>query len=174
MVDHIGLSADPVSVLKTIQRIRTIVGWTRYLGSEGVFPSKRGEGVSKGIMSLPSFDFEKLTVPQIKVLASVSPGCTVNLIKDSRVIRKYRLHVPLRIYNLPNICCKNVLCVSNPVNRQRDVVGFFHRVPFYETSALPHLKSADYLFVCKYCQWPHEYKDIWAEDVMRQKLTFDM
>merc|ERR1711871_546871 len=140
-------------------------------GSEGVFPSTRGGGVSKGIMSLPSFNFETLTVPQIKVLASVSPGCTVNLIKDSRVLRKYRLHVPRRIYNLPNIHCKNTLCVSHPDNRQRDVVGFFQSVPFYETSALPQLKSADYLFVCKYCQWPHEYKDIWADDVMRQKLT---
>merc|ERR1712190_419855 len=117
----------------------------------------------KGITSLPNFDFETLTVAQLKVIASISPGCTVNAIRASAVVIKYRLHMPERIYNLPNISCKNELCISNPKNKQRDVVAFFERVPFYETSALPGCKSGDYLFVCKYCKWPHQYENIWAD-----------
>lgn len=116
----------------------------------------------KGIMSLPNFDFQSLTVTQMKVIASIAPDCTVNAITNSAVVGKYRLRVPERIYNLPNISCKNKFCVSHPDNKQRDVVAFFERKPFYETSALPKCEVAQYLFVCKYCLWPHEYENIWS------------
>lgn len=161
VIDHIGVSDDPAECWRTLRRMRMILGWTKYLGGEGVFPSKRGQ--HKGIMSFPNFEFEKVSVPHMKVLASVSPGCTVNAIADSKVVAKYRLSVPQRVYNLPNIHCKNKLCISNPQNAQRDAVAYFDRVPFYETSALPGGYKSDYLFVCKYCRWPHMHADIWAD-----------
>lgn len=46
--------------------------------------------------------------------------------------------VPERIYNLPNISCKNALCVSNPANRQREVVAYLERMPYYVSSVLPN------------------------------------
>jgi len=97
----------------------------------------------------------------MKTLASIAPGCTINAIKDSKVRNKFRLAVPERIYNLPGINCINSQCVSHPPNRQRDIVAFFERVPFYETSVLPGCQAAEYLFRCRYCRWPHTYEDIW-------------
>lgn len=34
---------------------------------------------------------------ELKKLACIVPGCTVNFIKDSKVARKLRLHMPSRI-----------------------------------------------------------------------------
>eukprot|EP00418_Pyrodinium_bahamense_P100041 CAMPEP_0179025330 /NCGR_PEP_ID=MMETSP0796-20121207/7924_1 /TAXON_ID=73915 /ORGANISM="Pyrodinium bahamense, Strain pbaha01" /LENGTH=604 /DNA_ID=CAMNT_0020721337 /DNA_START=92 /DNA_END=1906 /DNA_ORIENTATION=+ len=163
VVDHIGCSSDTASCWRRLRMVRTILGWSRHIGSEGVYSSSGRPGQMKGIISMPNFNFETVTIPQLKVLASIAPGCTVNAVSASMVVGKYRLHVPERIYNLPNIHCKNILCVSHPQNKQRDVVAFFERVPFYETSALPDCRHGDYLFVCKYCRWPHQYEGIWAD-----------
>jgi len=166
VVDHVGVSTNSADCWAKLRMIRTIMAWSKCVGSEGVYNTgKKAQGgeLMKGITSLPNFEFETLTVAQLKVLASIAPGCTVNTVKNSTVTTKYRLHMPERIYNLPNIHCKNELCVSNPKNKQRDVVAYFERVPFYETSALPGCKAADYLFVCKYCKWPHQYENIWAD-----------
>lgn len=162
VVDHIGICSDSAEVWRRLRMVRMILGWSRHVGSEGVYASKT-KGAMKGVMLLPRFKTESFTVPQMKVLASIAPGCTVNAVSESRVWRKYRLSVPQRIYDLPCIRCKNSVCVANPQNKQRDVTAFFRRVPFYETSCLPGCKDGDYLFVCNYCKWPHQYSDIWAE-----------
>jgi len=175
VVDHIFLSTDASVCWKRNRMVRTILGWTKLMGREGVYESRRVPGSMKGIMSFPNFACEGLTVSHLKMLASVAPGCTVNCIKESQVIRKFRLHVPLRIVNLPSICCKNTLCVSNPANKQRDISAFFERVPFYETSALPTAKTGEheYLYVCKYCKWPHQYEDIWTTESMRYYASLE-
>merc|ERR1712125_239492 len=103
--------------------------------------TSRNPSTSKGIMVFPGFDFEKVTIKSMLVLAFIAPGCTINMIMNSKVVGKYRVQLPHRIYSLPNISCKNPLCVSNTVNKQRDVSAFFERVPFYETSALPGCKA---------------------------------
>lgn len=162
VVDHIGMHTDPQVCWERLRTLRMTLGWSKYLGCEGVFPSHTHEGHFKGMMSFPNFNFAVVTVPQLKTLASIAPGCTVNAISDSAVVGKYRLQVPRRIYNLPNICCKNDLCVSSPGMKQRDVFPFFERARFYETSALPGCKAGDYLYLCKYCKWPHQYADIWT------------
>eukprot|EP00928_Gymnodinium_smaydae_P071086 TRINITY_DN54764_c0_g1_i1.p1 TRINITY_DN54764_c0_g1~~TRINITY_DN54764_c0_g1_i1.p1 ORF type:complete len:664 (+),score=161.42 TRINITY_DN54764_c0_g1_i1:125-1993(+) len=161
VIDHIALGFDGPAVWRTLRLVRALLGWSKYTSSEGVYMSKTA-GL-KGIMSLPNFDYGTLTLTQMKMLASIAPGCTVNAVKNSRVVVKYRLHIPERIYNLPSIRCKNELCVSNPGNKQRDVVAYFERCNYYETSALPDVKACEYLFVCKYCKWPHQYSDIWVE-----------
>mmetsp|Transcript_37671 Transcript_37671/g.117395 ORF Transcript_37671/g.117395 Transcript_37671/m.117395 type:complete len:608 (-) Transcript_37671:32-1855(-) len=163
VVDHIGRSGDPKSCWRSLRMLRTALGWSKHLGSEGVYNSSSQPGRMKGIVSLPNFDLESVTLTQLQVLASIAPGCTVNAVKASAVVGKYRLSVPEQIYNLPSTGCKNALCVSNPQNKQRDVVAFFERVAFYETSALPGCKAGEYLFLCKYCQWPHQYDDIWTD-----------
>lgn len=164
VIDHIGQGSNPGACWRQLQMLRVLLGLSKYMGGEGVFESRARSGVMKGVMACPDFDFAAMTVSQMKVLASIAPGCTVNTIANSCVAGKYRVKVPVRIYGLPNIRCKNPLCVSNPQNKQRDVLTFFERVEFYETSALPGCKTgtADHLFVCKYCRWPHQYDDIWA------------
>lgn len=168
VVDHIG-RGDAAECWKRLRMVRTILGWGKVVGSEGVYESTSqagaGRTVFKGIIQLPNFNFEEVTVPQMKVLASVAPGCTINAVKASKVVSKYRLSVPERIYHLANICCRNPACVSHPINKQRDIVAHFLRVPFYESSALPGAQAAEFLFVCKYCKWPHRYEDIWADKV---------
>jgi len=162
VIDHIGLGTDTASCWNRMRALRTILGWSNHVGSEGVYKSHGKAGMVKGIMSLPNFDFEAISVPQLKTIASLAPGCTANAIRDSAVVCKYRLNVPTRIYNLSNIRCRNDNCISQPQNKQRDVVAFFERVPFYETSSIPQCKDTEFLFVCRYCRYPHQYGDIWT------------
>ena len=42
----------------------------------------------------------------------VSPGCTVNSIKESKVEKKVRLKLPARIYGLHQIACPNNGCIT--------------------------------------------------------------
>lgn len=77
----------------------------------------------------------------------MAPGCTLNLIKDSRVMKKYRLAMPPRIYNFEQISCKNEACVSHP-SHQEGVEPVFYR-------------SGERAFVCRYCDREHEFGEIW-------------
>mmetsp|Transcript_99637 Transcript_99637/g.177373 ORF Transcript_99637/g.177373 Transcript_99637/m.177373 type:complete len:602 (+) Transcript_99637:61-1866(+) len=163
VIDHIGLSQDSASCWKRLRMVRSILGWSKHIGSEGVYCSRRHPGHTKGIMALPSFGYQTVKVQELKMLASVAPGCTINCVASSKVVAKYRLQVPDFIYNMPNISCKNKLCVSNPKNKQRDVVAYMERVPYYQSSVLPNCKEAEYLYVCKYCRWPHVYESIWDD-----------
>lgn len=164
VVDHIGISATESSAAcwEQLRMVRTIMTWSKHIGSEGVFSTKRSPNHVKGLMALPNFDYKTVSIMELKILASVAPGCTVNCIAGSKVIAKYHLQVPERIYNLPIVNCKNELCISNPQNKQRDVVAFMQRVPYYETSVLPNCKATEFLYVCKYCRWPHVYENIFG------------
>lgn len=162
VIDHICVSKDSSKTWHALQLVRRLMGWSNHIGSEGV--AKKSEDIFKGIMALPGFHFESLNVAELKTLASIAPECTINCISGSKVVAKYRLQVPERIFSLPNISCKNVLCVSNPVNKQRDVYSYFERVPYYQSSVLPGCEEAEYLYVCKYCRWPHTYANIWQAE----------
>jgi aspartate carbamoyltransferase len=161
VVDHIGLSTDSSDCWAKVRMLRFLLGWMDHIGTEGVYSSRSRSGRKKGLLALPDYDLSSVTVKEMKMIASIAPGCTVNAIQSSKVVGKFRLTVPERIYNLPNIACKSKLCIANPENKQRDVVSYFDRVPFYETSALPKNTTADYLYLCKYCRWPHTHADIW-------------
>lgn len=162
VVDHIGLSTDSSDCWAKVRMLRFLLGWMDHIGTEGVYSSRSRSGRKKGLLALPDYDLSTVTVKEMKMIASIAPGCTVNAIRSSKVVGKFRLTVPERIYNLPkNIACKSSLCIANPKNKQRDVVSYFERVPFYETSVIPKNTNADYLYVCKYCRWPHTHADIW-------------
>lgn len=165
VVDHVGVSPAESSATcwERLRMVRTILGWSKQVGSEGIYTTKRAPNHVKGLMALPGFDYKTVSIMELKVLASVAPGCTVNCIAGSKVVAKYKLQVPERIYNLPIVSCKNDLCVSNPQNKQRDVVAFMERVPYYETSVLPNCKATEFLYVCRYCRWPHVYENIFCQ-----------
>mmetsp|Transcript_56534 Transcript_56534/g.152496 ORF Transcript_56534/g.152496 Transcript_56534/m.152496 type:complete len:599 (-) Transcript_56534:230-2026(-) len=161
VVDHIGLSTDSSDCWAKVRMLRFLLGWMDHIGTEGVYSSRSRAAKKKGLLALPDYDLSTVTVKEMKMMASIAPGCTVNAIQSSKVVGKFRLTVPERIYNLPNIACKSKLCIANPENKQRDVVSYFERVPFFETSALPKNTTADYLYLCRYCRWPHTHADIW-------------
>lgn len=166
VIDHIGTGSDASHCWKTVRMLRLLMGWHAHPGSEGVYSSRSQPGLKKGLLSLPNFDLHKISVREMKMIASIAPGSTVNAVASSEVVGKFRLKVPERIYDLPNIGCKNKLCIANPKNKQRDVVPYFERIPYYETSHLKHQKAAEFLYKCTYCKYPHQYEDIWLEQVM--------
>lgn len=55
--------------------------------------------------------------------------------------------MPPRIYNFDEISCKNESCISNPKNFE----GV--RKDFY--------RAGDTTFVCRYCERPHNFNEIW-------------
>ncbi|MDC7219735.1 MAG: aspartate carbamoyltransferase [Spirochaetales bacterium] len=142
VIDHIASGEDIGEIWDRINRIRQILG-LNYRSSHGVFHTSDSSKY-KGIISLP--DILELEQKDIKMLAAVSPGCTLNFIKDQSVLEKFRLHMPPRIYNFDEISCKNEICISHPQNHQH-VGTMFTR----EGES----------FVCHYCQKKYTFKEIW-------------
>eukprot|EP00754_Rhynchopus_humris_P009060 Rhum_TRINITY_DN13925_c2_g1::Rhum_TRINITY_DN13925_c2_g1_i2::g.65587::m.65587 len=197
--DHIARGATRAECWRTVEAVREVMEWRRRTGSQGVYESK---GLAKGVISLPAMAAADLDAEGLKKLAALAPGCTVNVVEGRRVVAKYRLRTPSRIFNIPSVQCKNEKCVSHEEQKQPDVCSDLLRVPFYVTSALKcqlpayevALKgelaaldiaggaaaaaastsdaasaataaepegSGHHLYVCRYCMWPHFYKDIW-------------
>jgi aspartate carbamoyltransferase len=127
-----------------MSRIITVLQLYRK-GGEWVSHSGVAEGAKKGIIFRPGltgFDGR-----QMKQLAAIAPGSTLNFIRDRRIIRKLRLHMPPKIYNFETISCRNTACISHPSNGE-SVPAEFYRI-------------AGDIFVCKYCEKPHSFKEIW-------------
>jgi aspartate carbamoyltransferase len=87
----------------------------------------------------------------IKKLGAVSPGCTLNLVQDHVVFKKYRLGMPPRIYNFADISCKNENCVSHPRHEEHIETHFVRKTD----------SRGGNTFVCRWCEREHEYSEIW-------------
>lgn len=143
VIDHIGKGHDKENIWNQIDKIRHIMR-LNCLSSHGVYKS-HSEKVFKGIISLPDvLSFDK---KQIKMLAATAPGSTLNIIKDSRVLHKYRLHMPPKVYNFDEISCKNENCISHPSHQEMVWPEFY--------------RADESRFICKYCEKIHEFQDIW-------------
>lgn len=144
VIDHIGRGENLESIWAHINRIRKVLG-LNYRSSHGVYHSNDPSDF-KGIISLPDIlNFEQ---KEIKMLAALAPGCTLNFIKEQSVVRKLRLHMPPRIYNFPNISCKNESCITHPLQHQ---------------NVLTHFNQKGEKFVCRYCEKSYSYTEIWDE-----------
>lgn len=143
VIDHIGKGKSAERIWDHIDKIRTTL-MLNHVSSHGVFRSE-ATGMLKGIVSLPEVD--DFDPKKIKMLAAIAPGCSFNIVKRGRVVEKYRLHMPPRVYNLSEICCKNEDCVSHPQHHENV------RPEFY--------RSAETTFICRYCERPHQYQEIW-------------
>jgi len=144
VIDHIGTGLSIPEIWKLIDLIRRKLSLD-YLSSHGVFTNSAKTHV-KGIISIPG-DFT-LNERQVKMLAALSPGCTVNTIWNNQVVRKIRLSIPPRIYNFSEAVCKNENCISRPNHREPVKSEFFRS------------KERD-TFICKYCEREHRYREIW-------------
>ncbi len=143
VIDHIGKGKDIERVWDHINKIRRLMKLNS-ISSHGVYSSE-GSKSYKGIISLPKI--QSFDERQIKMLGAIAPGCTLNIIKERKIFKKYRLHIPPRIYNFDEISCKNENCISYPDHYQ-NVEPEFTRL---ESST----------FVCKYCEKPHNFHEIW-------------
>ena len=143
VIDHIGRGKDLSMIWDHIDKIRRIMN-LNIRSSHGVYHSNE-EDIFKGIISLPdvlSFDDR-----QIKMLGAIAPECTLNIIHNSKVIKKYRMHTPPRVYNFKEISCKNESCISHPDHHEPVLAEFIR------------LNSNTY--TCKYCERPHSFHEVW-------------
>ncbi|MCP5051553.1 MAG: aspartate carbamoyltransferase [bacterium] len=122
-----------------------IMKFDRYRGSIGVGESKVRPGTYKGLIFLP--ELEELLPSDVKRLAAVTAGCTVNIIKENTVIKKLRLTSPPRIYKIEGTDCVNEACISHHSHWEHVPPEFIRK----EAGALE----------CFYCGTPHRFKDIW-------------
>ncbi|MGE5341745.1 MAG: aspartate carbamoyltransferase [Candidatus Omnitrophota bacterium] len=120
--------------------------FSHYKGSIGVGESKKDPGVYKGLIFLPEID--ELSDVEIRRLAAITAGCTVNIVKENRVVRKLRITSPHRILNIEGTGCTNTSCISHGSHSENVPPEFIRQE---EKGSL----------VCIYCGTPHQFKNIW-------------
>lgn len=143
VIDHIGKGESIEIIWQLIDKIRRILK-LNCRSSHGVFHSNDRVNF-KGIISLP--DIHAIGEKDLKKLAAIAPGCTLNIIENQSVIKKYRLHMPPRIYNFDEISCKNEQCISHP-DLHENVQNEFYRIDRN-------------FFKCKYCERTYSYRELW-------------
>lgn len=143
VIDHIGRGDGVETIWDHINNIRRMLDLNE-MGSHGVYKSGK-EGLYKGMVALP--DIIEFDANKIKKLAAIAPGCTLNIIRGQKVIHKYRIHMPPRIYNFEEISCKNPDCISHPDHHENAMTVFY--------------RSGDNTFSCRYCERPHAFREIW-------------
>lgn len=150
VIDHIASGEAVGAIWNNIDAVRRILG-LNVRSSHGVFHSNKGPQSFKGIMSLP--DVTSFDGRDLKKLAAIAPGCTLNLVKGHRVVRKYRLSMPPRIYGFGEISCKNSACISHPSHEEGVGPEFLRKE---EGAGNPSTT-----FICRYCEREHPFREIW-------------
>ncbi len=89
-----------------------------------------------GAKDLIKIENRQLNQVQVNQLAILAPGATVNIIEDSKVVKKYRPELPDHVNNVYR--CPNSNCITN---HQPAGTSFYVR----DTSSGIKLK-------CKYCE----------------------
>ena len=143
VIDHIAKGKSLEEIWDSIARIRRILK-LNVRGSHGVFHCNDPQHF-KGIMSLP--DVLEFPEQDMRKLAAVSPGCTVNIIQDASVKHKYRLDMPPKIFNFSELSCRNSDCITFRTAHQSVSPSF--------------VRTVGDTFTCKYCDTRHQYHDIW-------------
>ncbi|MGP1507260.1 MAG: bifunctional aspartate carbamoyltransferase catalytic subunit/aspartate carbamoyltransferase regulatory subunit [Sphaerochaeta sp.] len=142
VIDHICKGESPADIRRHMLLIRRVIDLDSFKGGEWV--SRSSDGEFKGIIFRPGMT--ALDHKQIKRLAAVAPGCTLNIIEDGKVAKKYRTSMPPRIYNFDDLMCTNEACVSND-SQNENVQAMF-------------IKTHDSRYCCSYCGRVHTFKEI--------------
>lgn len=143
VIDHIAKGTDLQKIWNHIDKVRLMMG-LNYRSSHGVYHCSDRTRF-KGIISLPGI--MSFSEKDLKKLAAICPGCTLNLVKEAKVIQKYRLNSPPRVYGFKEISCKNENCISHK--------------DFCEPIEPDFIRASDGSYVCRYCEKPHHYSEIW-------------
>ncbi len=144
VIDHISQGEESQTISVDIDRILKVMKFdgTWYAGVAYSRTTKQ----PKGIIFLPNY---QISLAQIKILAALAPHVTLNIIKDSRVVKKMILDLPKRIDDIQQLACKNPNCVSHPQNYEGATADFVRQ-------------DAQQKYVCVYCGQPHTYREIWG------------
>jgi aspartate carbamoyltransferase len=148
VIDHIATGRSIEEIWERIDTIRKLMG-LNMRSSHGVYHSNQGPEIYKGIISVP--DLLTFGEKNLKRLGAIAPGCTLNLIKNHTVIQKFRLEMPPRIYNFPDISCKNENCISHPKHEEHIEPHFIRK---------RNITGKD-IFVCAWCEREHDFSEIW-------------
>jgi aspartate carbamoyltransferase len=148
VIDHISSGEGIEAIWGHLDAIRRMLKLD-VRGGHGVFHNNKG--TYKGIISLP--DVSSFGERDLKKLAAIAPGCTLNLVHEHRVVKKYRLSMPPRIYGFDEISCKNENCISAPKNLEGVITEFLRKSEAGEPGGAK--------FVCRYCEREHAFRDIW-------------
>jgi len=146
-----GIVIDHICRGDTSQEIRRHMGKIVEIlelhgkGGEWVSTSQNDSSVYKGILFRPGH--QGLNDVEMKRLAAIAPGSTLNIIKGGAVTGKYRLHAPPRVYNMDGLVCANEYCISHPSHHE-GVTAHFLRVSDHEVR-------------CIYCGRSYSFKEIW-------------
>eukprot|EP01065_Artemidia_motanka_P030106 TRINITY_DN3611_c0_g1_i1.p2 TRINITY_DN3611_c0_g1~~TRINITY_DN3611_c0_g1_i1.p2 ORF type:complete len:573 (+),score=205.31 TRINITY_DN3611_c0_g1_i1:112-1719(+) len=149
VIDHIGRDADVSACWRTIFKIHKVLGFGSRYGSCGVFPSS-SRGGYKGLVSLPDLPAGHFDSANLKRLAAIAPESTLNIVEDCTVTKKFRLHMPPRVYGFDDVNCPNAACISNKANHENATVSF------------TRADAESMIFRCVYCEHSCHYEDIWV------------
>jgi len=142
VIDHILKGGTPEEIRKHMRLICKVMKLNGLKGGEWV--SNSGEQY-KGIIFRPcKINFDR---KQLKRLAAVAPGCTLNIIRDGKVQEKFRTKMPPRIYNFEDLMCCNDACISNETQGESAPALFY--------------KTVENKYVCAYCGKEHTFQEIW-------------
>ncbi|MCF0238723.1 MAG: bifunctional aspartate carbamoyltransferase catalytic subunit/aspartate carbamoyltransferase regulatory subunit [Sphaerochaetaceae bacterium] len=146
VIDHICKGESPRAIREHMSVISTVMGLDDMKGGQWISCGK--DGKYKGIIFRPGE--MDLSHKDLKRLAAVAPGCTLNIIKDGHVERKFRAYLPPRIYNFPDIMCKNDACIAHE-SQGENVPAMFNRTP-------------DGRYRCAFCGKVHTFKEIFNKN----------
>ncbi len=145
VIDRFCRGESQEDIWQYLFKTMKIMNFNHSKGSIGVGESKKDPGVYKGLIFLPGL--EEPPESDLKRLAAVTAGCTVNVITDNSVGRKLRLTAPPRIYKIKGTGCANEACISHHSHTEHVPPEFIR------------MESGD--LECAYCGTPHQFKDIW-------------
>jgi aspartate carbamoyltransferase len=145
VIDHICKGDTPAEIRSHMALMSRVLGLDDGKGGEWV--SQGHDGLYKGILFRPGD--KTFSRKELKRLAAVAPGCTLNIIQNGKVAEKYRTKMPPRIYNFSDLACKNDACISSPAAGE-NVPAMFYR-------------TSDNKYACAYCGKTHSFKEIWGK-----------
>lgn len=145
VIDRFCRGENKEDIWQYLFKTMKIMNFTNGKGSIGVGESKKEPGIYKGLIFLPGL--EEPSQSDLKRLAGVTAGCTVNVIKNNSVVRKLKLTSPPRIYKITGTGCTNEACISHNSHSEHVPPEFIR------------MESGD--LECFYCGTPHQFKDIW-------------
>ncbi len=145
VIDHIGRGESPATIRRYMSLIIKVLDLDDERGGEWVSTSNSEQGQYKGIIFRPGVS--EFSRKELKRLAAVAAGCTLNVIRNGKVESKFRTHLPPRIYNFDDLSCANEACISHPDHNEGVPARF--------------LRTKDNRYICAYCHSEHNYHEIW-------------
>ncbi|MFH0978882.1 MAG: aspartate carbamoyltransferase [Candidatus Woesearchaeota archaeon] len=145
VLDKICVDEPKRAITAYVNRVVRIMGFDDMTHFSGPTNSKK-TGKTKGYISIPNHAPLSPESSEVHKLAALALGCTVNVIKDGRVVTKIRLSQPPRIYDFDELACPNEACISHPDNHEGIKAEFLRRGEGFD---------------CKYCDTHHSYQQLW-------------